>query len=163
MDDQKKYTTSLYGRFGYFVMCFPYALFALMFLPVLKDMVTGIHDNDIVSEVFFIAIGIGSLFIFFYNLYQITKFSPRFITTSNVLIHKGILGTKMFDWKDVTKISLNYAGKSPYVLLNIFTKKRKLRCKLDVSGLEPNYKEFINDIRVRMKNVGNDSVMDHPL
>jgi hypothetical protein len=163
MDAQKKYTTSLYGRFGFLVMCFPFALCALMFLPVINDMVTGIHDNDIGSEVFFIAIGISSLFFFFYNICQIMKVSPRFITTSNMLICKGILGEKLFDWKDVTDISVNFAGKSPYVLLNIFTKKRKFGCKLDVSGLEPNYKEFIDDIRVRMKNVGNDSVMDRPL
>lgn len=160
MDDSKEYTISLYGRFGYFVMCFPTALCALMFLPVLRDIVNGIHNNNIGVQIFFIAIGIGSLGLLCYNICNIVKCSPRVITTSNVLIYNGILGGKEFQWSEITKMSLNFSGRSPYVLLCVGTRKSKYGCKLDVSGMNPNYKELIHDMKVRMHNIGKGVVVD---
>lgn len=144
------YITSNYGRFGYFVMFFPYALFGLMFIFYAIDAVKGTYSKSTGFAIVITMLGVFSLNRLVSCIVNLLSISPRFITTEHYIEYRGILGNKVFMWSDIKSVGLTFNGSSPFVTLVLSTKSRRLAYMLDVSGLKPDYHVLYSEVQQRI-------------
>ena len=149
MEDSRKYFSSFYGRFGYFVMCFPAAVFSLMFFVVIKEIIDGTYKGSTGFATFISALGAFCFCKLIQCIYQLFKSTPRFLTTNDHLIYKGMFGERKILWDDIKSISLSFAA-GPFVYLFLSSRKQRRIYKLDVSGLKPDYNELYGAIKDRI-------------
>ncbi len=143
----KAYITSNYGRFGYFVMFFPYALFSLMFILYAIDVLKGTYSKSTGFAIFVTILGVFSLKRLVSCIVHLLSISPRFITTEHYMQYRGIIGKKVFKWSDIKSVGLHFGGSSPVVTLVVSTKLRRWPYMLDVSGLKPNYHVLYSEVQ----------------
>ena len=141
MKDQKIFTTSLYGRFGYFVMSIAFALIVLIFLYGIQDIIHGQYTYE--GVILTILFGISGIYYLTHCLKCLLSPSFRFKISDENIIYNGIFSKKIFAFENINRFSIHYGHRSPFVFLLIYSSKRKRPFKLDASGLNPNY-EILN-------------------
>ena len=151
MENQEIFSTSLYGRFGYFVMSIAATLVMSIFAGVLKDIIYGNYTDGILFGIFIILYEISVFYLLINCLRNLLNPSFRLKITSDEIIYNGIFSMKSFAFESINKITIDFSGsKSPFVYLIIYSSIRKRPFKLDVSGLKPNYKILYQCISDRM-------------
>ncbi|MBV5321770.1 MAG: hypothetical protein JZU62_08790 [Sulfuricurvum sp.] len=143
------YKTSLYGRFGYFIMIFPFLIVSIMFMMGGYEQITSFKDiYEILTGIFLMLLGLGFAIVVLRNLYFIFYFGKRFVLKNDQLEYYGFFRKIKIKWDDIKKVSTNHSLKA-YVLLAITTHSNKRGYSMDVSGLKPNYSILVNEIEKR--------------
>ena len=143
MEEQKIFTTSLYGRFGYFVMSIAFLLVVSIFASGLKDMIYGKYTDGFIFGIFIILLEISLSYYLVHCLKYFLSPSFRFKISNDNIVYNGIFSEKSFAFENISGVAIDYGGKSPFIFLLIYSSKRKRPYKLDASGLKPNY-EILN-------------------
>ena len=156
MENQEIFSTSLYGRFGYFVMSIATALVMSIFAGVLKDIIYGNYTDGILFGILIILYEISGSYLIVNCLRNLINPSFRLKITNKNIVYNGFFSIKSFSFESINKVTLDFSGsKSPFVYLLIYSSKRKKPFRLDVSGLKPNYKILYQCIRDRMDSFKN--------
>ena len=151
MENQEIFSTSLYGRFGYFVMSISTAFVMSIFAGVFIDVIHGNFTDGILFGIFIILYEISVFYLLVHCLKNLLNPSFRLKITNRDIVYNGIFSIKSFAFESINKVTLDFSGsKSPFVYLLIYSSKRKRPFRLDVSGLKPNYKILYQCIRDRM-------------
>ena len=119
MEDQKIFTTSLYGRFGYFVMSIAFASLVLIFAPGLKDMICGKYTGGILFGILIILFEISGPYYLLHCLRCLLSPSFRFKISNENIVYNGIFSQKIFSFENINRISIDYGGSSPFIFLLI--------------------------------------------
>ena len=125
MKDQKIFTTSLYGRFGYFVMSIAFALIVLIFLYGIQDIIHGKYTYG--GAILTILFGISGIYYLAHCLKCFLSPSFRFKISDKTIVYNGIFSKKVFAFKNINRFSIHYGHRSPFVFfINLFFKKKKV-------------------------------------
>ena len=150
MENKKIFTTSLYGRFGYFVMSIAFALIMLIFASGLKDMICGKYTDGILFGILIILFEISGSYYLAHCLRCLLSPSFRFKISNENIVYNGIFSKKKFAFENINGVNIDYGHSCPFVFLLIYSSKRKRPFKLDASGLKPNYETLNQCIKDRL-------------
>lgn len=118
MENQEIFSTSLYGRFGYFVMSIAATLVMSIFAGVLKDIIYGNYTDGILFGIFIILYEISVFYLLMNCLRNLLNPSFRLKITNDDIIYNGIFSMKSFAFESINKITIDFSGsKSPFVYL----------------------------------------------
>lgn len=156
ISNEQIYKTSLYGRFGYFVMTIVLSIFSPLFFGVgYQNLVHPDPWSEILVGIFFIVLGLGGIYLIITNLYYIIYFGKRFVLKDDCLEYYGFFKKIKIKWCDIKNVLVNYR-QGAYVILYISSSVKSYR--MDISGLKPNYSILLEEIEKRRNDTFNATI-----
>lgn len=151
------YKTSLYGRFGYFVMTLVLLLVGSLLLGLGYKLLSNLEKwYDIFSGILFFSIGLVSMVIIIHNLYNLFSWKKRFILTNEQLEYYGCFRKIKINFNDIKEMYTSHHAQA-YVYIQVLTLSGK-SYSMDVSGLKPNYSILVNEIEKRRNETFNATI-----
>lgn len=115
------YKTSLYGRFGYFVMTLVLLLVGSLLLGLGHKLLFNLEKwYDIFSGILFFSIGLVSMVIIIHNLYNLFSWKKRVILTNEQLEYYGCFRKIKIKFNDIKEMYTNHHAQA-YVYIQVLT------------------------------------------